>query len=57
MVGPILNPLTATPISGFQLRTLSSKLGNIAVGFGSLEVTESAIIDSSGDAGSLTVTE
>lgn len=57
LVGPILNPISTAPMTGFTLRTLSSNLGNIASGFGSLEVTTEAVISSSEDTVSLSVTE
>ena len=31
LVGPIINPLSAAPMTGFKIQTLSFNLGNIAV--------------------------
>ena len=59
-VGPILNPISAAPVSGFKIETVSSnqgKIGNIAVGYGTLSVSEPAEVSNFGDKVSLIATE
>ena len=58
-VGPITNPISAAPVPGFQIETVSSdggRIGNIAIGFGSLTVSEPAEVANFGSAISLEVT-
>ena len=57
LVGPIINPLSAAPVTGFEIRTLSSNLGLIANGIGQLTITEAATVSDKGDTVSLTASE
>ena len=56
-VGPIRNPISQAPVSGFQILTLSSDQGRIANGYGDLTISEFATVSSSGDTVTLTASE
>lgn len=56
-IGPIRNPISTAPVIGFEMLTLSERQGKIAVGYGSLQVFEPAIVASTKSAVSLTTTE
>ena len=50
------NPMSTAPITGFKVETLSERLGQIAVGGATLQVSQPAVVDNDNDSVSLTVT-
>ena len=55
-MGPIRNPLSAAPVPGFEIETLSKDFGKIAVGTGELTVSKRAEVPT-GTAVSLTASQ
>ena len=56
-IGPITNPISESPVSGFKLVSLSDKRGFIAAGIGFLSVSEPAVVAADAKYVSLTASE